>query len=284
MVLRIDKTTWRRSKSLHEAIHCLKTRRPCRSCSKSPSSLNKVGCKGNWYLQHKKYLRSFLVAERKSWKRFTFENFDGEVSGCWIQVAKTIRRQFLLEQSSPQYWKLSGWMRATCEKVKMSWIAKLQHGFNTVAKKTSGCWWTSLSHGSWLGLALIKSFCALSPQHPSRQRKFLQVEICNGVSVLDDGWLHVIFIFSFYLSLRRYLSYDIIWYHMMSYDVRWCQVMSGDAIACWSTTDYTYVSCTNLHNFACQRVAGRAVRHNTFLWQPFVLKWPSGRPTRQNRH
>ena len=45
MVLRIDKTTWRRSKSLHEAIHCLKTRRPCRSCSKSPSSLNKVGCK-----------------------------------------------------------------------------------------------------------------------------------------------------------------------------------------------------------------------------------------------
>jgi len=166
----------------------------------------------------------------------------------------------------------------------MSWIAKYNKISTLWQKQTSGYWWTSLSHGSWLGLALIKSFCALSPQHPSRQRKFLQVEICNGVSVLDDSWLHVMFIFSFFLVLHRYMSYDVIWCHMISYDVIWYVIRYHcEATARWGA-DYTYVLCTSLNKSDSQCVAGRAVLHHTLLWQPFVLQCPSGRPTRQNRY
>ena len=64
-VLRIDKTTWRRSKLLHEAIPSRRLRGHVGHICNSSRSLYEVTCKENRYLKHKKYLRSFLVGKRK---------------------------------------------------------------------------------------------------------------------------------------------------------------------------------------------------------------------------
>jgi hypothetical protein len=104
----------------------------------------------------------------------------------------------------------------------MGWIASYNK-INTVANNTLGHWWTSRPHVFWLIVVPTKSICAFSPQHPSRRRNFCKVEVCNGVSVLDDGWLHVISILSYFWAhavIHRMMLYDIIWHHITSYDAQ----------------------------------------------------------------
>jgi len=59
--------------------------------------------------------------------------------------------------------------------------------------------------------------------------EFLQVEIPNGVSVLDDSWLHVIYFFWLLFKVNK-LSWCV-WCHITSHDVVLCDVTAGTSTA-----------------------------------------------------